>query len=174
MMILIGLYDSPFVRRVAIAPRLYGMSFEHRPWSTFGGGGEIAPYNPLRQVPTLVLDGGEALIESTAILGYLDELVGPEKAMIAVRGPERRRGLKICAPATGLADGHLATRVRHRWSARPARWHPERSWAAPAYCRRDSRDLEQSPDGLLIPRDDPRLFGCIAISALPYRETEGR
>jgi glutathione S-transferase len=103
-MILIGQYDSPFVRRVAIALRLYELSFEHRPWSTFGEGDKIAPYNPLRRVPTLVLDGGEALVESTAILDYLDELVGAEKAMIAARGPERRRGLKICALATGLGD----------------------------------------------------------------------
>ena len=93
-MFLIGQYDSPFVRRVAIALRLYGLAFEHRPWSTFGDADKIAPYNPLRRVPTLVLDGGEALIESTAILDYLDELVGPEKAMIAARGPERRRALK--------------------------------------------------------------------------------
>jgi glutathione S-transferase len=103
-MILIGQYDSPFVRRVAIALRLYGLAFEHRPWSTFGDADKIAPYNPLRRVPTLVLDGGEALIESTAILDYLDELVGPEKAMIAKKGPERRRGLKICALAAGLGD----------------------------------------------------------------------
>jgi glutathione S-transferase len=103
-MILIGQYDSPFVRRVAIALRLYELPFEHRPWSTFGDGDKIAAFNPLRQVPTLVLDSGEALIESAAILDYLDELVGPEKAMIAARGPERRHGLKICALATGLAD----------------------------------------------------------------------
>jgi glutathione S-transferase len=103
-MILIGQYDSPFVRRVAIALRLYDLAFEHRPWSTFGDAEKIAPYNPLRRVPTLVLDGGEALIESTIILDYLDELVGPAKAMIADRGPERRRGLRICALATGLAD----------------------------------------------------------------------
>ena len=103
-MILIGQYDSPFVRRVAIALRLYGLPFEHRPWSTFGEGDKIAPYNPLRRVPTLVLDGGEALIESTAILDYLDELAGPDKAMIAARGPERRHALKLCALATGLGD----------------------------------------------------------------------
>jgi glutathione S-transferase len=103
-MILIGQYDSPFVRRVAIALRLYGLPFEHRPWSTFGDGDKIAPYNPLRRVPTLVLDGGEVLIESTAILDYLDELVGPEKAVIAARGPDRRQALKICALASGLAD----------------------------------------------------------------------
>jgi glutathione S-transferase len=103
-MILIGQYDSPFVRRVAIALRLYELSFEHRPWSTFGDGDKIAPYNPLRRVPTLVLGSGEALIESTAILDYLDDLVGPEDAMIAARGPARHRGLKICALATGLGD----------------------------------------------------------------------
>ena len=103
-MILIGQYDSPFTRRVAIALKLYGLPFEHRPWSTFGEADKIAPYNPLRRVPTLVLDGGEVLIESTAILDYLDELVGPEKAMIAERGPERRHALKNCALATGLAD----------------------------------------------------------------------
>jgi glutathione S-transferase len=103
-MILIGQYDSPFVRRVAIALKLYGFHFEHRPWSTFGEGEKIAPFNPLRRVPTLVLEDGEALIESTAILDYLDELAGPEKAMIAGSGRERRRALKICALATGLAD----------------------------------------------------------------------
>jgi glutathione S-transferase len=103
-MILIGQYDSPFVRRVAIALRLYGIAFEHRPWSTFGDADKIAAYNPLRRVPTLLLDGGEALIESTAILDYLDELVGPEKAMIARSGPERRHAQRICALATGLGD----------------------------------------------------------------------
>jgi glutathione S-transferase len=103
-MFLIGQYDSPFVRRVAIALKLYGIKFEHRPWSTFGDADKIAPYNPLRRVPTLVLDDGEALIESHIILDYLDELAGDAKAMIAPHGIERRRQLKICALATGLAD----------------------------------------------------------------------
>ena len=103
-MFLIGQYDSPFVRRTAIALRLYGLPFEHRPWSTFGDAEKIAPYNPLRRVPALVLDSGEALIESFAILDYLDELVGPDKAMLPANGPERRRQLRICALATGLSD----------------------------------------------------------------------
>lgn len=103
-MMLIGQYDSPFVRRVAIALRFYGFTFQHRPWSTFGDAELIAPYNPLRRVPTLVLDDGEALIESAMILDYLDELAGPEKAMIAAHGPQRRQCLKSCALATGLAD----------------------------------------------------------------------
>jgi glutathione S-transferase len=103
-MFLIGQYDSPFVRRVAIALKLYGLAFEHKPWSTFGDADKIARYNPLRRVPTLVLDSGESLIESHIILDYLDELVGDAKAMIAPHGLERRRQLKVCALATGLAD----------------------------------------------------------------------
>jgi glutathione S-transferase len=108
-MILIGQYDSPFVRRVAIALRLYGLPFEHRPWSTFDDADKIAPYNPLRRVPTLVLDSGEALIESAAMLDYLDELARDQEqvageAMLPTRGPERRHQLRLCALATGLGD----------------------------------------------------------------------
>jgi glutathione S-transferase len=102
--ILIGQYDSPFVRRVAIAMRLYGLAYEHRPWSTFADAEKLAAYNPLRRVPTLVLDDGEVLIESFVILDYLDELAGPPKALIARSGEARRKALKVCALATGLAD----------------------------------------------------------------------
>ena len=48
-MILIGQYDSPFVRRVAIALRHYGLSFEQQPWSTFGDAEKLAAFNPLRR-----------------------------------------------------------------------------------------------------------------------------
>jgi glutathione S-transferase len=107
-LILIGQFDSPFVRRVGIALRLYDVPFEHRPWSTFGDGDKIAPFNPLRRVPTLVLDNGETLIESTVILDYLDEMAGPAKAMMADSGEARRKALKICALATGMADKAVA------------------------------------------------------------------
>lgn len=103
-MILIGQYDSPFVRRVGIALTLYGMAFDHRPWSTFGDAEKIRPYNPLGRVPTLVLDDGEVLIESHCILDYLDGRVGPERAMFPAAEPERRKALKVAALATGMAD----------------------------------------------------------------------
>jgi len=103
-MILIGHYDSPFVRRVAIALALYDMAFEHRAWSVFADADKIAPFNPLRRVPTLILDDGEALIESAAILDALDEMAGADKALCPRAGVERRRVLNICALASGLAD----------------------------------------------------------------------
>jgi glutathione S-transferase len=116
-MILIGQYDSPFVRRVAIALDIHGLAYEHRPWSTFGDADRLAPFNPLRRVPTLVLDDGESLIESFTILDWLDELVGPERALIAPRGPGRQAALKVCALATGLADkgvSLLYERILHK------------------------------------------------------------
>ena len=103
-MILIGQYDSPFVRRVAIALTLYGLPFSHRPWSIFGDADKIRPYNPLTRVPTLVLDSGEALIESHSILDYLDRLVPAERAMFPPDEPARHQALKIAALATGLGD----------------------------------------------------------------------
>jgi glutathione S-transferase len=103
-MILIGQYDSPFVRRVGIALSLYGLPFEHRPWSTFSDADKIVPFNPLMRVPTLVLDDGEVLIESHCILDYLDSRVAPDQAMFPREEPARRRALKVAALATGLAD----------------------------------------------------------------------
>ena len=125
-MILIGQYDLPFVRRVGIALHLYGMAFEHRPWSTFGDADQIARFNPLRRVPTLVLDDGEALIESTAILDHLDEVAGPAAALIPEHGPDRRHALKVCALATGLADKAVSLfyeralheQISQRWTER--------------------------------------------------------
>jgi glutathione S-transferase len=116
-MILIGQYDSPFVRRVAIAIRFYGLAFQHRPWSTFGDAAQIAAFNPLRRVPTLVLDDGEVLVDSVTILDHLDEIMGPSKALIADCGAARRQVLRICALGTGLADKSVSLvyeRVLHQ------------------------------------------------------------
>jgi glutathione S-transferase len=102
--ILIGQFDSPFVRRVGIALELYGFAYEHRPWSTWGDADKLAAYNPLRRVPTLVLDDGECLIESGAILDALDERAGAERALLPREGAPRRQGLRVVSLATGLAD----------------------------------------------------------------------
>lgn len=103
-MILIGQYDSPFVRRVGIALKLYELPFEHRPWSTFSDADKIRPYNPLTRVPTLVLNSGEVLIESYSILDYLDSLVSAERVMFPRSEPGRHQALKIASLAMGLGE----------------------------------------------------------------------
>lgn len=103
-MILLGQYDSPFVRRVAIALHHYGLPFEHRPWSVWRDAEQIALYNPLRRVPTLLLEDGSALVETFAILDAIDELVEPERALLPDKGLLRRDGLRVAALAGGAAD----------------------------------------------------------------------
>ena len=101
-MILIGQYDSPFVRRVGIALRLYDLTFGHRPWSVFGDAGKLGAINPLCRVPTLILDDGFVLTDSHMILDYLDSMVAAP--MFPREQPERLRALQVTALAMGLAE----------------------------------------------------------------------
>ncbi len=119
-MMLIGQYDSPFVRRVAITLRWYGLEYEHRPWSVWGDAEKIALYNPLRRVPTLVIDGGLALQDSAAIIDTLDELAGEERALLPRSGPVRREGLRLVALSTGLADKAVSLLYEKLFRAEPS------------------------------------------------------
>jgi glutathione S-transferase len=101
-MILIGQYDSPFVRRVGIALRLYGLPFEHRPWSVFGDADRLQALNPLIRVPTLVLEDGFVLTDSHMMLDHLDSLAAAP--MFPRSEPARHHALKVAALGTGLAD----------------------------------------------------------------------
>jgi glutathione S-transferase len=108
---LIGYNESPFVRRVAVTLRLYGIPFEQRAVAT-SDRATIEPLNPLGRIPALVLDdgagGGEALIDSTMILDYLDELAGPEKALTPRGGAERRAVNRLVAVALGTCEKYVA------------------------------------------------------------------
>ncbi|MGO9991588.1 MAG: glutathione S-transferase family protein [Steroidobacteraceae bacterium] len=103
-MILIGMFDSPFVRRVAVTLNLLEIPFEHRNWSVGKDFELIRRYNPLGRVPALVLDDGDALIDSAAILDYIDDYVGPERALLPRSGKARRDALRVMAIATGAAE----------------------------------------------------------------------
>ncbi|MBW8841877.1 MAG: glutathione S-transferase family protein [Sphingomonadales bacterium] len=100
---LIGQYDSPFVRRVGITLTLYGIGFDHLPWSTFGDADKIAPYNPLRRVPVLVFDDGMAVMDSSVIVTLLDEMAVNDAALTRT-GADLRLMLRWCALAAGAAD----------------------------------------------------------------------
>jgi glutathione S-transferase len=103
-MILVGQYDSPFVRRVAVSLRLLDFAYDHDTRSVFADFAEMRRVNPLGRIPSLVLDDGETLIDSAAILDWLDQSVGPERALIPVTQHERRRVLQRMALATGAID----------------------------------------------------------------------
>ena len=103
-MILVGQYDSPFVRRVAVSLRLLGFAYEHDTRSVFGDFESMRRTNPLGRIPSLVLEDGEVLIDSVAILDWLDETVGPGRALLPAAGEARRRALQLVALASGAVD----------------------------------------------------------------------
>ena len=102
-MLLIGQYDSPFVRRVAIALALRGLAFEHRPWSTFRDADRFRHLGPLTKVPTLQLDDGTVLVDSHLILDWLEREAGGRSLWPAANAA-RRRAMALAGLATGTAD----------------------------------------------------------------------
>ena len=103
-MILVGQYDSPYVRRVAVSLRVLGFSYQHDTRLVFADFDAMRTLNPLGRIPSLVLDDGAVLIDSAAILDWLDQTVGPERALIPPAGGGRRRALQLIALATGVID----------------------------------------------------------------------
>ena len=103
-MILVGQYDSPYVRRVAISLRVLGFAYEHDTRSVFGDFDSIRKTNPTGRIPALVLDDGSVLVDSGVILDYLDEAVGPERSLIPRSGPARREALHRVALASSAID----------------------------------------------------------------------
>jgi glutathione S-transferase len=108
-MILVGQYDSPFTRRVAVTLHHYHMPFERNTLSVFRNAAKLQKLNPLIRVPALILQTGEVLIDSAAIIDYLDEQAGPARALVPPHGPERRKVLQATALALGLSEkvGHI-------------------------------------------------------------------
>jgi glutathione S-transferase len=88
-MILVGQYDSPFVRRVAVTLHHYGMPFSRNRISVFSDADKMATINPVVRIPSLILDDGSTLIDSAAILDWLDEQAG-DKALTPRGGDDRR------------------------------------------------------------------------------------
>lgn len=77
---LIGVLNSPFVRRVAISLKYYGIPFEHYPLSTFDDYDTLASINPAVKLPTLILDNGDILQDSSLILEYFEsQMAMPQK-----------------------------------------------------------------------------------------------
>jgi glutathione S-transferase len=116
-LLLIGHFDSPFVRRVGISLSMLGILFDRSPLSVFGDAAKLRTYSPTGRVPALVLEDREVLIESAAILDHLDDIAGPERALLPSRGKCRRDALQKVALAMGINDKAVSTFYESR---RPA------------------------------------------------------
>src|SRR5258705_13358529 len=101
---LVGVNRSPFTRRVAITLEVYGMPYEQLPLSGFNDRAEVRASNPLGRIPALIVDNGEVLVDSGAIIDYLDEAFGRDRALTPAAGPDRRGVLKDAAGSEGHAE----------------------------------------------------------------------
>ena len=121
--ILVGHFDSPFVRRVAITLTIYGVPFERDRTSVFSDA--MQDVNPLVRIPTFVTPNGEKLFDSFAILDHLDEEAPSDRVLLPRTGRDRRRALRAIIIATGAiekAGAVVYERHFHPGTMRSAEW----------------------------------------------------
>jgi glutathione S-transferase len=122
-LVLYGRHASPFVRRVAVTLRLYGVVYRHVPLMPFGPDkAELAKFNPIARVPALRLNNGEMLIDSAVILDHLDQVAGPLASLTPAAGAARRRVLTLLAVALGANEKLVAGLYERHFRSREA-WH---------------------------------------------------
>lgn len=114
---LIGMMDSPFVRRVAVSMAVYGMPFEHRPVSVFRHFDRFREINPVVKAPTFIDDDGTQLIDSTLILDYLEHRVAPQARLMPQDGTARREALRVIGFA--LAACEKTVQIAYERNLRP-------------------------------------------------------
>jgi len=114
---LIGMLDSPYVRRVAISLPLLGILFEHRPISVFRTFDEFSAINPVVKAPSLVCDDGEVLMDSTLILEHVEALAAPGRSLMPAGAAERQHALRLIGLA--LAACEKAVQIVYERTLRP-------------------------------------------------------
>ncbi|HYC25918.1 MAG TPA: glutathione S-transferase family protein [Roseiarcus sp.] len=115
---LIGMLDSPYVRRTAIALLRLGAPFEHRPLSLFRHVEEFRAINPMLKAPTLIADDGTVLMDSSLIIDYVESLAkGAPRLTPSAPGP-RLRSYRINGLA--LAVDEKAVQVHYERALRPS------------------------------------------------------
>ena len=115
---LIGMLDSPYVRRVAISAKCLGVALEHESVSVFRHFEQFQRINPVVKAPTLVLDDGTVLMDSTLIIDYLQALAAPGRSLISTDPGSRLRSLRLIGLA--LAACEKSVQIYYERNLRPA------------------------------------------------------
>ncbi|MBK5548597.1 glutathione S-transferase [Pseudomonas sp. TH04] len=115
---LIGMLDSPYVRRVAISLELYGVDFVHEPLSVFSTFNEFARINPVVKAPSLVLEDGTVLMDSSLILDYFEALAPPDRKLLPAQAEARAHALQVLGLA--LAACEKTVQIVYEHHLRPA------------------------------------------------------
>jgi glutathione S-transferase len=145
---LIGMLDSPYVRRVAVSLKRMGLEFEHEPVSVFRGMERFRQINPVIKAPTFITDDGVVLMESSLILDYLEHLRGLGKGLMPTDLTARAHTLRL----TGLAlvAYEKAVQIYYERNLRPvdiqhAPWVERVSEQLKTACAQLERALSEQP-----------------------------
>jgi glutathione S-transferase len=115
---LIGLLDSPYVRRTAVSMRLLGVKYEHKALSVFRNFDEFRAINPVVKAPTVLCDDGTMLMDSNLILDYVEELSPSGRALMPKGLGERVRVLRVLGLAIAACEKSIS--IVYERQLRPA------------------------------------------------------
>ena len=115
---LVGMLDSPYVRRVAVSLQLLGLRFEHQSLSVFRTYEQFRQINPVVKAPSLVLDDGTVLMDSTLMLEYAEGLAGKRRSLMPQAESERRAAFRTIGLA--LAACEKSVQIYYERVTRPA------------------------------------------------------
>ena len=115
---LIGMLDSPYVRRVAICLKLLKLDFEHQSISVFSTYDAFAKINPVVKAPTLILDNGQSVMDSTVILQYVATLAAPDQRIFPSQPDYCLRAARLTGLA--LAACEKSVQIVYERNLRPA------------------------------------------------------
>lgn len=114
---LIGSTTSPYVRKVRVVMAEKKLDYQFVEEDVWSADTSIMNSNPLGKVPTLVMEGGEALFDSRVIVEYLDTL-SPVGKLIPAVGRERAEVKTWEALADGVLDALILARLESTWAGR--------------------------------------------------------
>ena len=146
---LYGGFGSPFTRRVGVTLRLYNLDHEH---VVLRGSvpeelAKLQKFNPLGRVPALETDDGRAIVDSSAILDYLDQLVGQEKSLTPPSGDARTEVMNIIGIAAGAVEKSISCYYEEGVNAKRPLEMVYRPWVDRMY--EQCKDGAQALNGML-------------------------
>lgn len=124
---LIGMLDSPYVRRTAISLHTLGISFVHEAVSVFSTFERFQAINPVVKAPTLICDDGEAIMDSSLILQFAEATMAGGRTLWPADAGEYQHDMR--AVSLALAACEKSVQIVYERNLRP----PERQhepWVA--------------------------------------------
>lgn len=184
---LIGMMDSPYVRRVAVSLALYGVEFESLPLSVFSGFDEFSRINPVVKAPTVVLDNGTQLMDSTLILHYFETTNPAGRRLLPAHPEALARDLHLLGVILAACEKAVQHVYEHRLRPEEKQHQPWiarvtgqllaacREWDARLADRAAGSGAGHQHGGLVLyPVDDPGGGVGRGVSAYSRAGGEGR